>query len=178
MAKTLVLYDGRSSSAERVAVTLGCIIGKVRIRELGEAPEAPESFRNVLFICNFYGALTASRTRDYIAAHKDALSGCRIAVVGVGFSDMGFVKYVGNLESMLRLSEPLTTVFLRNEKMTVGVGAHLSKIFGRRSSNRSGPLPRRTVSWLSRPRTIIMSAARRWIILMWTISFISSPRAV
>ncbi len=131
MAKTLVLYDGRSSSAERVAVTLGCIIGKVRIRELGDAPESPESFRNVLFVCNFYGALTASRTRDYVAAHREALSACRIALVGVGFSDVGFVKYVGGLEAMLRLSEPLTTVFLRNEKMTVEVGAHLSRIFGK-----------------------------------------------
>ncbi|MGX8728290.1 MAG: hypothetical protein ACSW75_01850, partial [Lachnospiraceae bacterium] len=137
MAKTLVLYDGRSSSAERVAVTLGCIIGKVRIRELSEAPASPEGFRNVLFVCNFYGALTASRTRDYISAHKEALSGSRIALVGVGFSDMGFVKYVSSLEAMLQLSEPLTTVFLRNEKMTVGVGAHLSRIFGRAAR----PLP-------------------------------------
>ena len=137
MAKTLVLYDGRSSSAERVAVTLGCIIGKVRIRELGEAPKVLEGFRNVLFVCNFYGALTASRTRDYVSAHKDVLSERRIALVGVGFSDMGFVKYVGSLEAMLRLSEPLTTVFLRNEKMTVEVGAHLSKIFGAASR----PLP-------------------------------------
>ena len=131
MAKTLVLYDGRSSSAERVAVTLGCIIGRVRIRELGDAPETLEGFQNVLFVCNFYGALTASRTRDYVAARREALSACRIALVGVGFSDVGFVKYVGSLESMLHLSEPLATVFLRNEKMTVEVGAHLSRIFGK-----------------------------------------------
>ena len=67
---------------------------------------------------------------------------CRIAMVGVGFSDMGFVKYAGSIEEMLQLPERMTVLFLRNERMTVEVGAHIAKIFGRPAR----PLPAEVLS--------------------------------
>ena len=98
MANTLILYDGKLSSTERVANSLGMIIGNVCIAEISEAPEDISPYDGFCFIFNFYGALTAGKTRQYLTAHREAMVGRRIALVGMGFSDNGFTKYVVDME--------------------------------------------------------------------------------
>ena len=52
MANTLILYDGRQSSAERVANAIGYIIGNVRIAEIGDSPDDIAVYDGFCFIFN------------------------------------------------------------------------------------------------------------------------------
>ena len=97
MANTLILYDGRQSSAERVANAIGYIIGNVRIAEIGDSPDDIAVYDGFCFIFNFYGALTAGKTKSYLLKNREGLRGKRVAFVGLGFSDSGYTKYVSFL---------------------------------------------------------------------------------
>ena len=62
MANTLILYDGKLSSTERVANSLGMIIGNVCIAEISEAPEDISPYDGFCFIFNFYGLCASCRS--------------------------------------------------------------------------------------------------------------------
>ena len=52
MAKSLILYDGKMSTTERVATAIGHIVGNVRICEIAEAPSDISMYDGFCFIFN------------------------------------------------------------------------------------------------------------------------------
>jgi len=129
MARTLILYDGKMSSAQRVAGTLGYLIGNVQVKELAEAPADLLAFDGICFVFNFYGPLTAGKTRDFISKNKNVIQGLRLAFVGVGFSDQGYAKCVNDLEAQSGSKGKAMAMFIPNEEMTADVGAQLEHMF-------------------------------------------------
>ena len=127
MAKSLILYDGKMSTTERVATTIGHIVGNVRICEIAEAPSDISMYDGFCFIFNFYGALTAGKTKSFLNTRKEQLIGKRIAFVGLGFSDKGFTKYVVDMEFALGGDLSITGMFIENEKTTTEVGYQIAK---------------------------------------------------
>lgn len=127
MANTLILYDGKMSSTERASRVLGCIIGNARLTEITEAPSDISSYDGFCFIFNFYGALTAGKTKAYLFAHKDILASKRLAFVGIGFSDQGFSKYVVGMEASVGSGE-ITAMFISDDKQTVEAGYQIAKV--------------------------------------------------
>ena len=90
MVKTLLLYDGKMSSAERIAKKLCYIIGNARVAEITEAPEDLSSYGGFCFVFNFYGSLTTGKTKNFLVANRELLTEKRIALVlttgGTGFA--------------------------------------------------------------------------------------------
>ena len=129
MANTLILYDGKLSSTERVANSLGMIIGNVCIAEISEAPEDISPYDGFCFIFNFYGALTAGKTRQYLTAHREAMVGRRIALVGMGFSDNGFTKYVVDMEDAVGEGISITGMFINDENQVFESGFQVARMF-------------------------------------------------
>ena len=129
MANTLILYDGKLSSTERVANSLGMIIGNVCIAEISEAPEDISPYDGFCFIFNFYGALTAGKTRQYLTAHREAMVGRRIALVGMGFSDNGFTKYVVDMEDAVGEGISITGMFINDENQVFESGFQIARMF-------------------------------------------------
>lgn len=129
MANTLILYDGKLSSTERVANSLGMIIGNVCIAEISEAPEDISPYDGFCFIFNFYGALTAGKTRQYLTAHREAMVGRRIALVGMGFSDNGFTKYVVDMEDAVGEGISITGMFISDENQVFESGFQIARMF-------------------------------------------------
>ena len=129
MANTLILYDGKLSSTERVANSLGMIIGNVCIAEISEAPEDISPYDGFCFIFNFYGALTAGKTRQYLTANREAIIGRRIALVGMGFSDNGFAKYVVDMEEAVGEGISITGMFIRDEHQVFESGFQVARKF-------------------------------------------------
>ena len=127
MAKSLILYDGKMSTTERVATAIGHIVGNVRICEIAEAPSDISMYDGFCFIFNFYGALTAGKTKSFLNTRKEQLIGKRIAFVGLGFSDKGFTKYVVDMEFALGGDLSITGMFIENEKTTTEVGYQIAK---------------------------------------------------
>ncbi len=127
MANTLLLYDGKMSSAERIANRLCYLIGNAMVREISEAPEDLSAYDGFCFIFNFYGAVTAGKVTSYLRAHKDAAFNKRIALVGIGFSDLGFMNYLVTTEKATGLSG-IEGFFLNNEKETNRVGTEIGKM--------------------------------------------------
>ena len=129
MANTLILYDGKLSSTERVANSLGMIIGNVCIAEISEAPEDISPYDGFCFIFNFYGALTAGKTRQYLTANREAMVGRRIALVGMGFSDNGFTKYVVDMEDAVGEGISITGMFISDENQVFESGFQVARMF-------------------------------------------------
>ena len=127
MANTLILYDGRHSSAERVANAIGYIIGNVRIAEIGDSPDDIAVYDGFCFIFNFYGALTAGKTKSYLLKNREGLRGKRVAFVGLGFSDSGYTKYVVDMETAVGGDLSITGMFIKDERTTSEVGYQIAK---------------------------------------------------
>ena len=115
------------STTERVATAIGHIVGNVRICEIAEAPSDISMYDGFCFIFNFYGALTAGKTKSFLNTRKEQLIGKRIAFVGLGFSDKGFTKYVVDMEFALGGDLSITGMFIENEKTTTEVGYQIAK---------------------------------------------------
>lgn len=127
MVKTLLLYDGKMSSAERIADQLSYLIGNAKVLEVADAPADLGPYKGFCFVFNFYGAVTAGRIRSFIAEHTEELQKSRIAMVGIGFSDMGFMKYVVDVEKATGLTS-IEGYFLSSDRETNRVGYELSLI--------------------------------------------------
>ncbi len=127
MIRTLLLYDGRMSSAERIADNLCYLIGNAMVSEITEAPEDLSPYDGFCFVFNFYGAVSAGRTRAYLAKNRDALEGRRIIMVGIGFSDLGYTKYVSDSEQMTGISS-ISGIFISSESETIRIGYEISRI--------------------------------------------------
>ena len=126
MPNTLILYDGKMSSTERVAESLGQVIGHVRICEIQEGPESLEDYEGVCLVFNFYGALTAGKTRVYLEEHKEELRDKRLAFLGIGFTDSGFTKYCVDMEDLIG-GVTITAMFIRTEKQTAEAGYQIAR---------------------------------------------------
>ena len=127
MIKTLLIYDGRMSSAERIADKLCYLIGNAMVSEITEAPSDLTPYDGFCFVFNFYGAVSAGRTRAYIARHIDELGGRRIIMVGIGFSDLGYTKFVSDSELMTGVGS-ISGIFISSEAETLRVGYEISRI--------------------------------------------------
>lgn len=127
MIKTLLVYDGKMSSAERIAERMSYLIGYAKVCELSEAPEDFSAYEGYCLVFNFYGAVTAARETEFLRAHKDDMKNSRIAMVGIGFSDMGFMNYIVNLEKTTNLSG-IEGYFLTRESETERIGAEIGKL--------------------------------------------------
>lgn len=115
------------SSTERVADTLGCLIGNCQIVELGDAPQDFGEYDGVCLIFNFYGVVTAGRPKNFLINNAAALAEKRIACVGVGFSDSGYTKYVVDLERQTGLG-PIAGYFITRENETPRTGYDIGRI--------------------------------------------------
>ena len=126
MVKTLLLYDGKMSSAERIAKKLCYIIGNARVAEITEAPEDLSPYGGFCFVFNFYGSLTTGKTKNFLVANRELLSEKRIALVGIGFSDLGYAKYIVDMQEVVGDGE-ITALFISNENQTVSAGYEVGR---------------------------------------------------
>lgn len=127
MSRTLLLYDGKMSSAERIAQTLCCLIGNGNAAEISSAPQNFADYDGYCFVFNFYGAVTAGRTRSFLIEHRDVLAEKRIAFVGIGFSDIGYAKYVSDTETAAGISG-IAGYFISSERDTPRTGYEIGKM--------------------------------------------------
>ncbi len=127
MHRTLILFDGRMSSPERMAGKLACLIGNSLTIGIEEAPEDLTPYDGFCFIFNFYGAVTAGRTKSFLIGHRDELAGKRIVFVGVGFSDAGYAGFVTDAERASGVTG-ISGVFISSEEETVRVGYEIGKM--------------------------------------------------
>lgn len=127
MIRTLVLYDGKMSSAQRISSQLSYMIGHTKTAELEEAPEDLSPYGGLCFVFNFYGPVTAEKTRKYLLEHGKMISGKRVVLIGLGFSDQGFTKYVMDLEQETGLAG-LSGVFITAQSQATRAGQEIEKI--------------------------------------------------
>ena len=127
MSRTLLLYDGKMSSAERIAQTLCCLIGNSNAAEISAAPQNFADYDGYCFVFNFYGAVTAGRTRAFLTGHREVLTEKRIAFVGIGFSDIGYAKYVSDTETAAGISG-IAGYFISSENDTPRTGYEIGKM--------------------------------------------------
>ncbi len=130
MIRTLLVYDGKMSSAERIAERLSYLIGNAKVCELSEAPADFSVYEGYCMVFNFYGAVTAARETEFLRAHKDDMKDSRIAMVGIGFSDLGFMNYIVNLEKMTGLSG-IEGYFLTHESEADRIGSEIGNLMRR-----------------------------------------------
>lgn len=127
MIKTLLVYDGKMSSAERIAERLSYLIGNAKVCEISEYPEDLTVYEGYCFVFNFYGAVTAAKETGFLQAHYKEMSGRRIAMVGIGFSDLGFMNYIVNLEKTTGLTG-IEGYFLTKESETDRIGGEIGSL--------------------------------------------------
>ncbi len=127
MSRTLLLYDGKMSSAERIAQTLCCLIGNSNAAEISDVPQNFADYDGYCFVFNFYGAVTAGRTRAFLTGHRDVLAEKRIAFVGIGFSDIGYAKYVSDTETAAGIAG-IAGYFISSESDTPRTGYEIGKM--------------------------------------------------
>ena len=127
MIRTLVFYDGKMSSAQRISSQLSYMIGHTKTAELEEAPEDLSPYGGLCFVFNFYGPVTAEKTRKYLLEHRNMISGKRVVLIGLGFSDQGFTKYVMDLEQETGLAG-LSGVFITAQSQATRAGQEIEKI--------------------------------------------------
>ena len=127
MAGTLVLYEGKLSSTERVARAVAYMIGNVRVREISESTEDPSDYDGVCLVFNFYGALTAGKSKSFLLRNAEILAGKRVACVGIGFSDQGFAKYIVDADEALGGRQQVLSMFVRNENQIAEAGYQIAK---------------------------------------------------
>ena len=126
MTRTLILYDGKMSSAERCAERLCYVIGSAKTVEIDEAPSDLSVYDGVCFVFNFYGSVTAGKTKSYLEKWREVLKDKRLAVVGIGFSDLGYTKYIVDMEKEVGL-EGLASYFVFNDSQTTRTGYEISR---------------------------------------------------
>ncbi len=127
MIRTLLLFDGKMSSTERIADGLASLIGNTKIAEIDEAPEDLSPYGGFCFVFNFYGAVTTGKTRSFMSAHREMLKGRRIVMVGVGFSDFGYSGFVSDTERQLELQD-VTGTFVVSDSDTAKVGYEICRL--------------------------------------------------
>lgn len=127
MIRTLVFYDGKMSSAQRISSQLSYMIGHTKTAELEEAPEDLSPYGGLCFVFNFYGPVTAEKTRKYLLEHGNMIAGKRVVLIGLGFSDQGFTKYVMDLEQETGLAG-LSGVFITAQSQATRAGQEIEKI--------------------------------------------------
>ncbi|MDO4619941.1 MAG: pyridoxamine 5'-phosphate oxidase family protein [Lachnospiraceae bacterium] len=127
MVKTLLLYDGKLSSAERIADRMCYLIGSAKNVEISEAPEDLSAYEGICLVFNFYGAVTAGRTRSFLIERGKELIGKRVIMVGIGFSDSGYTKYVTDTERSAGLSS-ISGIFVGAENEAIRAGYEIGRI--------------------------------------------------
>ncbi len=127
MVKTLLLYDGKKSSSERIAHRLSYLIGNAKVTEMSEAPSDITAYGGFCFVFNFYGAVTAGKVTGFLRTHQEQLFGKRVALVGIGFSDLGFMNYVVNTEKSTGLTG-IEGYFLNREEQAFRVGTEIGRM--------------------------------------------------
>ncbi len=127
MVKTLLLYDGKMSSAERVATNLSYLIGNAKVADMADIPASLDAYQGFCLVFNFYGAVTAGRITAFLSAHQEMLRGRRIALVGIGFADTGFMNYVVNTERSTGI-RGIEGYFLARESQTDRIGTEIAKM--------------------------------------------------
>ena len=130
MIRTLIIFDGKMSSAERITDGLASLIGNARITELEEAPVDLTPYGGFCFVFNFYGAVTASRTRSFLLAHREELKDKRIAFIGVGYSDLGYMNFISDTEKAAGL-EGIEGAFISSESEIARVGYAVCRMMRR-----------------------------------------------
>ncbi len=161
MIRTLVLYDGKMSSAERIADKLSCLIGNARAVEITEAPEDITPYNGFCFVFNFYGAVTASRTRAWLMANRDYIADKRLAMVGIGFSDLGFTKYVVDTEEVAAV-RGIAGIFVAAESETLRAGYEIGRIMRE--------------AWIPMPEEALREEIRRYIMDHHTMALATASR--
>ncbi|MDO4614969.1 MAG: pyridoxamine 5'-phosphate oxidase family protein, partial [Lachnospiraceae bacterium] len=124
--RTLLLYDGKMSSAERIAYKLCYLIGNTYVTDITEAPKDLSGYDSFCLVFNFYGTLTAGRTKNFLADHKEELKGKKIALVGIGFSDLGFARYSVDMQAIVGTGD-IEPVFVADERQAVRAGFEIAK---------------------------------------------------
>ena len=127
MANTLILYDGKMSTTERIADSLSYLIGNAMTAELTEAPESFDAYEKVCFVFNFYGTLTAGKTKVYLTENKERLKKKQVAFVGVGISDTGFGKYILDMQDLIGCGE-ISSRFISGEAQAIEAGHEIAKV--------------------------------------------------
>lgn len=129
MLGTLVVYDGKMGSPERIAQMLASIIGHAKAVEIGEAPHDLTPYGGFCFVFSYYGLVTAEKTVSWMTAKREMLKGKRGVMVGIGPSDAGFALMVSDAEA--RAAMPGTAgIFIKNESETERAGIEISRIMG------------------------------------------------
>ena len=127
MIRTLLLYDGKMSSAERMAEQLCYMIGNARAADIEHAPEDLSPYGGFCFVFNFYGTVTTGKTLTFLKTHSGELKGKRLVMVGIGYSDLGYSRYVVDTEKETGL-EGISGIFIGSESQTLRAGDEISKI--------------------------------------------------
>ena len=127
MNRTLLLYDGKMGSSERIAARLSCLIGNAKVAELSDAPEDLSPYEGLCVVFTFYGAVTAAKAKQFLVKHREQLAYTRIAMIGIGFSDLGFSKFIADVELDTWISG-ITGIFLASETETNHIGHELGRM--------------------------------------------------
>ena len=127
MIRTLLLFDGKMGSTERIAGRIASLIGNTLASDIENAPEDLSLYDGFCLVFNFYGAVTAGRTRSWLIQNKNKLRGKRIVFVGVGFSDLGYSNYVSEAEKAADLTG-IQGIFISSENETVRAGIETGRL--------------------------------------------------
>ena len=128
MGRTLILYDGKMSSAERTAERLCYVVGNAKTAEIDEAPEDLSLYLGVCFVFSFFGSsVTAGKTKAYLQKHQAKLKDKRLAAVGIGYSDLGYTKYVVDMEREVGL-EGFASYFIASDSQTTRTGYEIGRM--------------------------------------------------
>ncbi|MDO5702373.1 MAG: pyridoxamine 5'-phosphate oxidase family protein [Lachnospiraceae bacterium] len=159
MIRTLLLYDGKMNSAERIAGQLGSMIGHAMEAEIEDAPEDITPYGGLCFVFNFYGAVTAGKTTKYIIDHAEELRGRKLVMVGLGFSEQGFTRYVTDTERESGLTD-IAGVFITGQSQITRVGNEIESIMRSGSNSmEEDALYGKIRSYIAEHETLVLAAA-------------------
>lgn len=127
MIRTILLYDGKNTSAERIANNLSCLVGFASVADINEPVADLNSYTGCCLIFNYYGVVTSGNIIRFLADNSTTLQDKRVAVVGIGFSDTGFMKFLADLgnKTGVRQAEGF---FISREDQAPSIGTEIGKM--------------------------------------------------
>lgn len=127
MIRTILLYDGKNTSAERIANNLSCLVGFARVADINEPVTDLKGCTGCCLIFNYYGVVTSGNIIRFLADNSTTLQDKRVAVVGIGFSDTGFMKFLTDLgnKTGVRNAEGF---FISREDQAPSIGTEIGKM--------------------------------------------------
>ena len=102
MNVTLVLYESRYGTGEKIARTICPILGPARAFNIEDAPKNLKYYSNIVFLFSLYGYEGGDKTLDYIKENNIDWSKFKVGTVCVGIDEKEGLKKIKEFKGKIK----------------------------------------------------------------------------